>query len=188
MVLKEDVIFKFGKHSGKTIEFLIQTEPDYIDWVIGNFEYIEIHPFFLQNAIKLNPNFKISEMNLEKFKIRVSNFLQDYSSNDYNKLKAHFESNNFLKVPFLTNVEKESARLKIRNLHLQLLQEAKAKRINEAIEIKRIQDEFESQKMVDDFWNDLENSTSSDVSEDGINWEKYDENLGYGEQSEDFWN
>ncbi|WP_374445439.1 hypothetical protein [Epilithonimonas sp.] len=187
MKLELETILDFGKFKGKTIEFILLYEHSYIYWLVNNFDYLEIHPNFVYSATKVNPDFNISELDQPKFKTGVDNFLSYYDSKnkDYEQLSHYVNSGEYLIQPKISTNEIILAKKQIKSFFKRLLVEAKTERIKMQRLEEEKQSEIEGNKLIKEFWNSLENDNFS--SED-IDWSKYNEDLGWGEQDQEFWN
>lgn len=189
MKLELETTLNFGKFKGKKIEFVLQYDHSYIYWLVNNFDYLEIHPSFCYSATKVNPDFNISEVDQHKFKRGVDNFLSNYDSKnkDYEELSHYVNSGEYLNQPKLSENEIIFANNQIKSLFERLLAEAKTERIKMQRIEKERQSEIEGNKLIKEFWNSLENEPNN-FSSDDIDWSKYNEDLGWGEQDEEFWN
>ena len=177
MILDLKNIIHFGKHKGYTIEDVIVLDPTYIDWLIGEVSAIEIPPDFIENAVKLNPNFSISEENLVILERKILNY------NNTQGLQNNFSAN-YIKWLNLTDDEKkiyEAEYEKKYNLVLDKVIEIGLSKIQQSNNIVK-------NKLSPINYHEVYIEGIPDSKNDEISWKNYDENLGFGEQSDEFWN
>lgn len=77
-----DTLFTFGKYEGKTLKEIIEQEPDYLDWCVINLDHFYLSDDMVEEITKINKNFKLSDIALEKLKEKYQNFESDHYERD----------------------------------------------------------------------------------------------------------
>lgn len=163
----------FGKYKGRTFEEIVIKDPIYISWCLINLDNFLLSLDFIKDAVMTNRDFFISDSAINNLHLKM-NMTNKIIENQYirsldsleEKYEFDYNYKNWLNLEFRDNLiieeitNREKLRLEIR------------KKSEEQEELReKSQREFENEQLSNE-----------------IDWTIYNEDLGWGEQSEDFWN
>ena len=122
MTLELEEIIKFGLYKGKKIEEILMIDPQYIAWLIGNIPDISVPPFFIEEAVKINPFFSIPDKYLDDLHHRIQNYLSIFENDfeDFMKNKEYLKYLNLSmeeKKPYLEIYNKKRKEMAEKNLN-----------------------------------------------------------------------
>ena len=122
MTLELEEIIKFGLYKGKKIEEILMIDPQYIAWLIGNIPDISVPPFFIEEAVKINPFFSIPDKYLDDLHHRIQNYLSIFENDfeDFMKNKEYLKYLNISmeeKKPYLEIYHRKTKEMAEKNLN-----------------------------------------------------------------------
>ena len=159
----------FGKYEGKRYEEIVVVDPFYISWCLMNLDEFLISVDFIKEAVMINKDFMIPETYFPILDDKMHK-TNEINENDFNntfgletdRFNSDYSYKNWLNL----------------NLRPALIE-------NELIRREEVEDKILQRREAQErYWEESENEKKSDTTD----WTHYNEDLGWGEQSEDFWN